>query len=611
MTQTNIMQAVQNLVQPRAPRLKTFFDLVKPCIAQSVFSESHYIETMEFLRDAEKNRITHKEIGLYLEREYKRNLKDELHWFMESNYQPEPDRYYKKLHNLTYRTLMAQRDTETLQNWIRARKAEGKELAEAIRITRTPLSETISDIEAELTEDERYSLRAAHYLRTVSGLNDRVIRKLEPAMQEMQERSHNWQPIPRNILDLRDAQEMRLIKINALHRLHQSIQEPLMVAYYPTLKHYREGREVRTKLGRYLTTFKNLLELSESDIRDIVNRWNGFVLGNDSWQLNFVASHDKAGWFRVYRSEHVRSCMQGQDAVTVYAHDKSTVRLAYLTDEDGNIIARSIVRESPAEEKGWLRIYPAPDQSSEGKTLQVRLEAEGYTKRINLDGCLLDAVPHPDHSDIYKCPYIDSGEGGSSKGETVRIDDSVYIQIGKEDGHGTDCYLQQTNGWTDDIPDDYDYYCDDCGDGIDEGDEIGIGYHGDSHLVCQCCSDNYREAIGRGGRRYWLHADECSYIDSQNDYYADEYLSENDIYECEYTNEYFHLDDLVCTSWGYIHHDYATLLDHEDEDGNNYAHQDEAHKLTDGTLCHKDDAERLQAEIDELDQETNQEEMTA
>lgn len=610
MTQTNIMQAVQNLVQPRAPRLKTFFDLVKPYILENTFSEHSLKETRDFLKDADGHEIDTIELGLYLERQYKRNLKDELHWFMESNYQPEPDRYYKKLHNLTYRTLMAQRDTETLQNWMRARKAEGKELAEAIRYTRTPLNETISDIEAELTEDERYSLRAAHYLRTVSGLNDRVISKIEPAMQEMQERSHNWQPIPRNILDLRDGQGMRLIKINALHRLHQSISEPLMVAYYPTLKHYREGREVRTKLGRYLTTFKNLLELSESDIRDIVNRWNGFVLGNDSWQLNFVESHDKAGWLRVYRSEHVRSCMQGQDAVSVYAHDRSTVRLAYLMDEDGNIIARSIVRESPAEDKGWLRIYPAPDQSSEGKTLQVRLEAEGYTKRINLDGCLLDAVPHPDHSDIYKCPYIDSGEGGSSRGQTVEIDGQKYIQIGTEDGHGIDCYLQQTNGWTDDIPDDYEYYCDDCGDGIPEDETTCIGIYRD-HIVCPCCSDSYREAIGRRGERYWVHSDDCSYIDSQNDYYVDEYLSDNDIFECEYSNEYHHLDDLVHTSYGYIHHDYATLLDHEDEDGNNYAHQDDTHTLSDGTTCHKDDAERLQAEIDELDQETNQEEMTA
>ena len=444
--------------------------------------------------------------------------------------------------------MLAQRDIETLQRWERTRKAEGKELAEAIRLTRTPLSEPVGEIEADITEEERYAMRTAHYLRTVSGLKDNVIRKLEPAMLEMHLRASDWQPVPRNILGMTDEQEIRLNRINALHRLHQSINEPLMVAYYPTLKHYREGREVRTKLGRYLTTFKNLLELSESNIRDIVNRWNGFVLGNDSWALNYIASTDKAGWLRVYRSERVRSCMQGSDAVTVYAHDKSTVRLAYLTDEEGEIIARSIVRESPAEDKGWLRIYPAPDQSSEGKTLQARLEAEGYTKRINLDGCLLDAEEHPDHSDIYKCPYIDSGEGGNSKGEIVTIDDKEYIQIGKEDGDGTDCYLQQTNGWTDDIPEDYDYHCDDCGDGIDEGDAIGIGYHQD-HIVCQCCSDNYREAIGRRGERYWLPADDCTYIESQNDYYADEYLSENDIYECEYSNEFYHLDDLVHTSW--------------------------------------------------------------
>jgi hypothetical protein len=49
---------------------------------------------------------------------------------------------------------------------------------------------------------------------------------------------------------------------------------------------------------------------------------------------------------------------------------------------------------------------------------------------------------------------------------------------------------------------------------------------------------------------------------------------------------------------GFIHSDYATSIDHEDADGNNYAHTDDVHELSDGTTCHTDDAEELQADID-------------
>jgi hypothetical protein len=50
---------------------------------------------------------------------------------------------------------------------------------------------------------------------------------------------------------------------------------------------------------------------------------------------------------------------------------------------------------------------------------------------------------------------------------------------------------------------------------------------------------------------------------------------------------------------GFIHCDYATSIDHADTDGNDYAHQDDVHELSDGTTCHTDDAKDLQKEIDE------------
>jgi hypothetical protein len=52
---------------------------------------------------------------------------------------------------------------------------------------------------------------------------------------------------------------------------------------------------------------------------------------------------------------------------------------------------------------------------------------------------------------------------------------------------------------------------------------------------------------------------------------------------------------------GFICFNLVEDIDHEDADGNLSAHQDDVHELSDGTKCHTDDAERIQAEIDEED----------
>jgi hypothetical protein len=48
---------------------------------------------------------------------------------------------------------------------------------------------------------------------------------------------------------------------------------------------------------------------------------------------------------------------------------------------------------------------------------------------------------------------------------------------------------------------------------------------------------------------------------------------------------------------GSIYHGYAVALDHADNDGNDYAHQDDVMDLPDGTKCHKDNFELLNETI--------------
>jgi hypothetical protein len=120
-------------------------------------------------------------------------------------------------------------------------------------------------------------------------------------------------------------------------------------------------------------------------------------------------------------------------------------------------------------------------------------------------------------------------------------------------------------------------------------------YH-DQYVCEHCISNNYYYAYVRNGQDY-VHADHV--VTVGDEHYHVDYLDHYDIYYCEESSEYWHIDDLVMTLRGFIHCDYATSIDHADTDGNDYAHDDDVHELSDGTKCHTDDAERIQAEIDE------------
>ena len=174
------------------------------------------------------------------------------------------------------------------------------------------------------------------------------------------------------------------------------------------------------------------------------------------------------------------------------------------------------------------------------------------------------------------------------------IDGKTYIEINT---HGDLC-LTMTNGYTDDVEDDDEDEsdCDDCGD-TEHNDNMTYTYHGD-YICRHCCDNNYSYAWINNNTQDHVHNDHVIFVDDEA-YHVDVDLSAFDIYYCEDTGDYYHIDDLVMTLRGFIHCDYATSIDHEDADGNTYAHADDVHELSDGTTCHTDDAEELQADIDE------------
>jgi hypothetical protein len=474
------------------------------------------------------------------------------------------------------------------------------------KINGTTLAKTISDVRnpPDIEQERKnldYTLRACEYIKRIEQLH-KVRDKLEPRLKKIDQEFEKgeWTYMAWNALGITHEQGSNLSYLFFLHRTHVSLMNPLQIAHYPTLKHLRDGREVVTKLGKYLTTFKDFIGLSEANIKDIVEKYNAIVASRTGWEVRFIESTDADGFVRIYSNCLAGSCMKGMDAVRVYAHEKSVIRLAYIQSLAGEILARCIVRE---DLKQYVRIYPDPNGSTEGKYLQQFLKANGYTHG-NLEGCLLQMIEHEDEDDIFVAPYIDAGvdgngsTGSAQSGELVDIDDKTYIEINT---HG-DLSLTMTNGYTDDVESDDESECDDCGD-LEHNDDM-FSTHGGDYICRHCCDNNYSYAWINNNTQDYVHNDQVIFVGDEA-YHVDVDFSAFDIYYCEDTGDYYHIDDLVMTLRGFINCDYATSIDHEDADGNNYAHADDVHELSDGTTCHTDDAERIQAEIDE-EEENNE-----
>ena len=484
---------------------------------------------------------------------------------------------------------------------IQDQKHFGQTVAKVIRDANEP--------PADVEQDRKmidYTLRACEYLKKIENMaRPDVIRRLEPNLNHIKQQFERgeWSKVHWYELGMDTPVVDKLNYLFNLHRVHVSLKSPLQIAHYPTLRHLRERREVITKLGKYLTTFKDFIGLDDSAVKNYVEKYNAIIASRTGWIVNFIESNDPDGFARIYSKSHARSCMSGENAVRVYAHEKSVIRLAYLENTANEILARCIVRE---DLKQYVRVYPDPNGSNEGRHLQDYLKANGFTHG-DLYGCLLQAIEYDgdydDVEDVYVAPYIDAGSKGNGSDESaqsgsiVEIDGKEYIEI---NSNGRLC-LTMTNGYTDDVENDEDYSSCECCDDRVHNDDTYYTWH-DQYICAHCEQNHYTTAWVERNREELVHNDSIIWVGDEA-YWNDVEFSDFDIYYCEASDEYHHIDDLRSTSIGLIHMDYAEEIDHEDGDGNNYAHHDDVHLLSDGTTCHINNAKELQAEIDEANAE--------
>lgn len=425
-----------------------------------------------------------------------------------------------------------------------------------------------------------------NYLNTLrSQLSSDVAYRIEPALKYISDQYTNgsWIKIDyANYLGSADSLFPRFAKYNVLHNVHESTVDPLLIAYYPSIDHMRKGREIRTKLGKYLTTYKDQLGLDDVMIKAIVEKHNSIIEARAGWVVKFVGSNDPQGWHNVYANCKFRSCMsdckgEAEQEIMQYAHDKSVLRLAFIQAGD-EITARCIVRDDLKE---YIRVYPEPNSRPEGTFLKSYLQNMGYSHG-SLKDVLIVTKRHIDGG--YHAPYVDRGTlGDYPEGELVEAGDQLYIRI-VENG---DFNLTYTNGRTEEDQEQYECEC--CGSYYPEDDMDGD--------ICLDCRDEYTLCWTRNRNQTWINNNDAIWVGDEA--YDPEYLDDNNIYYSEYNDEYMHIDDLIYTSRGYAYHGDCTLLDHEDSEGNSHAVDEDSHELSNGKVCHIDDAESLEAELSE------------
>ena len=366
-----------------------------------------------------------------------------------------------------------------------------------------------------------------------------------------------------------------------LHMLHVSEEDPGSVCYAENDAKREKGIYTRTKPGRYLTKFFHD-KLTEKDIKYWADRQ---AAGNISVVLKFIEHDDPDGWVRVYGDNTVYSCMQGMDCVKIYAHDKSVLRLAYLEDSDGKIQGRCIVRE---DTKQYIRCYPvrSSDEQPDGQwhkwqtRMQQAVSSAGYKVLGNLKEVLLQYIEARHIRGRVVCPYLDCGVGDAQGVSKVTQNGVAYLQVGVHGGSGSG-----TEGWTS-LRDRDVSYCSHCQDECDEDYLTNI----DDGSYCESCrDDNFTYAMGRRNEEYFANED-VIHCQSDDRYYYEETTSYHDVYECQVTGDWYHEDDMVVTRLGWVRNEEATHLDIPDDNGHDYAINNDIITTEDGEIINVRDA---------------------
>ena len=321
---------------------------------------------------------------------------------------------------------------------------------------------------------------------------------------------------------------------------HQSKIDELKIACYPTRRDAARGREVVLTPGRF---FRGVYA-NESDAF-IQAKTEEYIAAFRPVVIHYADDADT--WADVYSGNtNIRSCMSKFRAdawdhpARFYVYPENGLRLAYITDGDGpedTAVARAIVnidRMAYVRVYGDARIASALESAGFEEDAHKALEGVRCAARTNDNGQLI-------------APYID-GPGA------LDWDGGDYCTINKYgslDATTQSGYIGHEN------------YCDDCGEGYDEGDGAYSEHH-EVSICDNCAQRNYTYAYVTSGRypeRDLIRDDNVVYVNGEN--YLDDpevlaaagfvqvrdgdWADMDDCIFMDYLYEYLHRDDYRVT----------------------------------------------------------------
>lgn len=289
------------------------------------------------------------------------------------------------------------------------------------------------------------------------------------------------------------------------HFAHLGTADNCQVAFWPNEASAQMDQVSILSPGRYLTQYFSE-ELTPTEIQV----WATKV--DVDCELKFASEPDEI--VMVYSHPNSpASCMRYDDDYSGWSGGMNPTRvygagdlaIAYL-ERKGKIVARGLCWP---EKKVFGRLYGDTDR------MTAQLKAAGFKEdqsehhasargEGNFIGARLQKIVCDDHPDFYIMPYIDAGYGVKEH----PTDDSLFVMTR---GDGT-IPCTYTNGLTGDPDEDssYDYYCDACGDGLDDSD----AYHLNDSTYCY---SHYRDrAVDCYSCDNTIATDEAFEVDDEN-----------------------------------------------------------------------------------------------
>lgn len=278
-----------------------------------------------------------------------------------------------------------------------------------------------------------------------------------------------------------------------LHYLHWSVKDPEMVAYTPSLEYGIRDRQVRVRLGRYLSKHFGHV-LSEKKRLELVEKHNATALANCKFHIAMTP-----GRIETVYTRGPNSCMghprdrfaQNFHPTRIYGAGDLGVAFMWRKETDGTqrITARALV---------WPHKMIHGRVYGDESRLKAMLADRGYTEDwMGFEGAAV-LYELPPYGDTPHAPYIDASLGVSPS------PDGEILLLTNESEAEWACKGQQGMAHRPGDP------CSCCGENTLEEEQF-ITYEGE--MICEDCY----------GENYFL---------------------------CDYTEEIHHTDDALTTADG-------------------------------------------------------------